>query len=132
MHIIDIRLLSCRYSNTPDKKDSAEDLELEIQCGKSFNEKKKIGTFRVKVRNTKEDEPYSFMLEYGGKFKFEDVEIEDQETFDRLQNVNIPAIIYPYIREHLADLCRRAGSPPVFLPPVNFVKLAKIEQRTNN
>jgi len=40
-------------------------------------------------------------------------------------NINAPAIIFPFIREHLANLTMKSGIQPVFLPPVNFVELAK-------
>ncbi|NSW86690.1 MAG: protein-export chaperone SecB [Syntrophobacteraceae bacterium] len=38
--------------------------------------------------------------------------------------VNCPAIIFPYLRETLADLTRRAAFPPLHLPITNFTKFA--------
>ena len=37
-------------------------------------------------------------------------------------NINGPAIIYPFIREHLASLSLKAGLGQLLIPPVNFVK----------
>ncbi len=44
----------------------------------------------------------------------------DIETF---ATINAPAIIFPFIREHLATLTTKAGIGPILLPPVNFTKL---------
>jgi len=46
-----------------------------------------------------------------------------------LKNVNCRAIIFPYLREYISDLTKRAGFTPLFLPPFNFVEANK--QRTN-
>ncbi|MET7253563.1 protein-export chaperone SecB [Dyadobacter fermentans] len=40
---------------------------------------------------------------------------------DYLANVNAPAIIYPFIREHIASLTAKAGVDALLIPPFNFV-----------
>jgi preprotein translocase subunit SecB len=45
---------------------------------------------------------------------------------DRLQPViavHCPAILFPYVRETIADATMRAGYPPVHLAPINFEAL---------
>jgi preprotein translocase subunit SecB len=45
---------------------------------------------------------------------------------DRLQPliaINCPTVLFPYIRETLADAVTRAGFPPVHLAPINFEAL---------
>ena len=37
--------------------------------------------------------------------------------------INCPTVLFPYIREALADAVRRAGFPPVHLAPINFETL---------
>jgi len=39
--------------------------------------------------------------------------------------VNAPAIIFPFVREHLSTVSLKAGIKPILLPPVNFFELAK-------
>ena len=41
----------------------------------------------------------------------------NEESFKK---VNAPAIIYPFIREHLHNICLKAGIVNVLLPTVNF------------
>lgn len=37
-------------------------------------------------------------------------------------NVNAPAILFPYLREHLASLSMKAGIFPIVLEPINFME----------
>ena len=39
---------------------------------------------------------------------------------DAFKKINAPAIIYPFVREHLYNLCLKAGIANVLLPTVNF------------
>ena len=85
-------------------------------------DKKKLEV-RLKVSSTQEDIPFFFNVEGEGSFSFE--EIPDGKTIKNVAYINAPAILFPYIRETIADLTRRAGFTPLHLPPVNFVDLAK-------
>ncbi|MCC8426952.1 protein-export chaperone SecB [Mucilaginibacter sp. UR6-11] len=51
------------------------------------------------------------------------------ETFT---NVNAPAIIFPFLREHLASLSMKAAINPIMLQPVNFVKGSEPNKGTSN
>ncbi|MEO8674860.1 MAG: protein-export chaperone SecB, partial [Casimicrobiaceae bacterium] len=37
--------------------------------------------------------------------------------------INCPNVLFPYLRETLADMVGRAGFPPVHLAPINFEAL---------
>lgn len=39
-----------------------------------------------------------------------------------LANVNAPAIIYPFIREHIATVTAKSGIEAILIPPFNFVE----------
>ncbi len=52
-----------------------------------------------------------------GIFRILNVPAEDMPI---LMNVTCPNILFPYVREVVADLSTRAGFPPVILNPVNF------------
>ncbi|OOP74578.1 hypothetical protein CBEIBR21_06560 [Clostridium beijerinckii] len=38
---------------------------------------------------------------------------------------NSPAIIFPYIREHITNITQKAGINPILLPPVNILAMTK-------
>ncbi len=48
---------------------------------------------------------------------------------DSFANINAPAIIFPFIREHLSNVSMKAGIQPILLPPINFVELAKDKKK---
>jgi preprotein translocase subunit SecB len=47
-------------------------------------------------------------------------EIKEMDSFGR---INGASIIFPFIREHIANLSLKAGLGNVIIPPVNFTKL---------
>lgn len=56
-------------------------------------------------------------IKMGGVFeKYGEPSLPD----DKFKSINGPAIIYPFIREHLHNLCLKAGIANVLLPAVNF------------
>jgi preprotein translocase subunit SecB len=65
--------------------------------------------------------PFTIYVEIGGLFSFDPQPPPDE--LDRLRHINCNAILFPYARELVGDICRRGGLPPVYLQPVNFVKL---------
>ncbi|WP_448529800.1 protein-export chaperone SecB [Raineya sp.] len=77
-------------------------------------------TFRQRNKKTKKIELRS-KIKMAGEFIFEK---NTSITIEDFAKVNAPAIIFPFIREHLANLSLRAGIPPILLPPVNFVRLS--------
>jgi len=50
---------------------------------------------------------------------------EKPEYFDEFVKVNAPAIIYPFVKEHLHSLTNKSGFSGVNLPPFNFVSYSK-------
>ncbi|MCK9452687.1 MAG: protein-export chaperone SecB [Bacteroidales bacterium] len=50
-------------------------------------------------------------------------------SLDNFANINAPAIIFPFIREHLSNVSMKAGIQPILLPPINFVELAKDKKK---
>ncbi|MDY0281713.1 MAG: protein-export chaperone SecB [Salinivirgaceae bacterium] len=52
-------------------------------------------------------------------------------SLDSFANINAPAIIFPFIREHLSNVSMKAGIQPILLPPINFVELAKEKKAIN-
>jgi len=49
---------------------------------------------------------------------------ESELPLETFANINAPAIIFPFLREHLASLSMKAAINPIMLQPVNFVKNA--------
>lgn len=50
----------------------------------------------------------------------------DQLSQDTFSHINAPAMIYPFVREHIASLTVKAGIGSIFLPPFNFVAMNQV------
>lgn len=57
--------------------------------------------------------------------------IHEGENFhlsvEDFKNINGPAIMFPFIREHVSSLCLKGGLGSVLLQPVNFVRKERKE-----
>lgn len=72
--------------------------------------------FSLKIQNTVS---VSAEVKMVGSFKI----IGSPELpVEEFAKINAPAIIYPYVREHLSMLSLKAGIGQVLLPPFNFIK----------
>lgn len=67
--------------------------------------------------------PFSFDVQATGFFSFE--EKPSEEILKQFKEINCPAIMFPYIRETVADAVRRSGYPPFNLPIVNFTQIQR-------
>lgn len=72
----------------------------------------------VKITGSVEGkEVISILVTTTGIFKRHGESALDEETF---KNVNAPAIIYPFVREHIATVAVKSGIGSLLLPPINF------------
>ena len=99
----------------------------EIGVATKFDKTKFILTVLLKISLSEEDAPFYFHVESEGIFSFQ--ESPDKALIEQFSSINCPAILFPYVRETVADLTRRAGLSPFHLPPINFIELAKTSQK---
>jgi preprotein translocase subunit SecB len=72
----------------------------------------------VKILGTiQEREVISIEVTSTGVFQRHGESPLDEETFKK---VNAPAIIYPFVREHIATVAVKSGIGSLLLPPINF------------
>ena len=129
--LLDIKLKKAFYALNEEVIAGADEekvFEIKKDLGISIardNEDKNLIKVELRIKNDDINSPFNFDLVYEGYFKFElPKEISDEEI-EKIGLINCAAIIFPYLREHLADLIRRSGLPPYHLPPINFVRLYK-------
>lgn len=108
-------------------KDEGTKFEYDIGVKVNFDKESRISSVTVSTKTPSKNDspnyPFYFNVVSLGFFQFsEDV---PEKSMKQYQEVNCPAIIFPYLREAVADITRRAGFPPLHLPPVNFIELAK-------
>ncbi|NLD80915.1 MAG: protein-export chaperone SecB [Smithella sp.] len=75
----------------------------------------------VRFYSDSEKQPFRFSVAWEGAFVFE--KLPAKELLERIAHINCASIIFPYVRESVADLTRRASITPLNLQPMNFVAL---------
>lgn len=94
-----------------------------LKIDHKYDKRKKELKVVVEVSLKETDAPFSCVVEGIGKFHF--TKEPDEQKLVRIASINCPAILFPYIRETIADITRRSGFNPLHLSPINFVKLAE-------
>jgi preprotein translocase subunit SecB len=125
MKFKEFALLKLEFHLNEEFKDENIDnvIEPEISISHELRQEEKQLVVVLGLRQLTGNIPYRFEIKAGSLFQFE--EIPEDKILKQLATINCPAIIFPYIRETIADLTRRAGFPPLHLDPINFIELAK-------
>jgi preprotein translocase subunit SecB len=102
-----------------------EELEIKLNISTSHRKNNNLLIFDLKAEISLvaegKDIGNIFILVKGNFEKFGEADL----LFDDFVAVNAPAILYPYLREHLATLSLKAGLSVIVLEPMNFAALAK-------
>ena len=106
-----------------------KELQLDVEIGTGVGVKDNVVNVKLSV-NVKQMENGIAQSEMSatmvGTFeKTGESPLNDMEEFGR---INGASIIFPFLREHIANLAMKAGLGPIMLPPVNFQKLNKNKQ----
>jgi len=124
--IKDCRLVSVHFDlNTSFEPGTDIEILPRISIAHSFIDDKKTLRLLVKIEISEEDSPINLAVEMGGLFEFNN-QISEPEKFTKVAEINCAAIMFPFIREAIADITRRAGLAALLLPPINLVELYKI------
>jgi len=114
------------FSRIPNFSD--ENVRIDIQLNVILNKNKQ--TYSAELNTSlkcfsNDDQKQLLNLEFTfvGLFSVKDGE-ENMDIQDFLNN-NAPAIMFPYIREHISEITQKAGVKPILLPPINIEALIK-------
>ncbi|MEW6052681.1 MAG: protein-export chaperone SecB [Nitrospirota bacterium] len=120
--ISEIKQLESHFALNPDFK-SEKDKPIEIGYGinVSFDKRDKMVNVIVSVVSDKKTQPFTFNIATAGLFSFN--KLPQKQELEKVAHINCASIVFPYIRESLADLTRRAGFPPFHIDPVNFINI---------
>ncbi len=110
------------------KKNKPIVLKTSVKIDHKYDKRKKELKVAVEVSQKETDAPFSYAVEGIGKFHF--IKVPDEQKLVRIASINCPAILFPYIRETIADITRRSGFSPLHLSPINFVKLAEESRKS--
>ena len=63
---------------------------------------------------------------------FSVIEGEENIDIEQFMQNHSPALMFPYIREHIATVTQKAGVKPVLLAPVNVLAMMKEAEKLNS
>lgn len=116
----DFSILKIAFEVSPIRGEGGN-IEPGIGLARKYSQEEKTLNVFLRVWLPEGVQPYHFEIISVGKFFLS--ENPDEKTLENFARINCPSILYPYVRESIADITRRAGFPPLHLPPVNFVNL---------
>ena len=119
----DSRLISLNFSVNKDFIPGPEiptDLDLGLEHS-TLDDNKTLRLF-MRLSIDGEKRPFSMNIEMGSIFYFPN-NFPPQDKLEQIAEINCAAIIYPFLREVVADITRRAGMSPLLLQPVNFINV---------
>lgn len=117
----------CHFSHSPNvlslpKSTKPEVGPLEFTAEITIRDDKRAGRVKITVASTKQDSVYIFKLSMVGLFSQ-----SDDPNMPMKQFMKGPAItiMFPFLREALANLTSRGRFGPVYLNPINTKLLVK-------
>lgn len=118
--IVAITQHESHFSLNPEFKPE-KDKPIEINYGVNifFEKKDRMVSVTVSVISDNKSQPFTFNIATMGMFNFQ--KLPQKAELERVAHINCASIIFPYIRESIADLTRRAGLPPLHMDPMNFI-----------
>lgn len=118
-----IFIATVNFCRNPDFDSSkgAISINTKINVGYDYKDKKDLVVSVKAMLEEGDNMPFAFSVEAVGVFRFKTQPPE--EIIDKVARMNCAAIVFPYVREAVADLTRRSGLTPLHLQPANFVAL---------
>ena len=129
MNIRQIRLDSAVFHVNRDFKQTApgEGFSYRLKMDSDLDEACQLLVVRLGVETPAREEhpnfPFYFDVILAGMFVFSEPIQEDLRA--QCAAINCPTILFPYLRETLADLTRRSGFPPLHLQETNFAEFGR-------
>ena len=108
------------------ERDTSIGSELETNVGFGISANESDGTYFVELETTiklMEDgvNKVSLIFKHVGMFSVDGDSAN--LPMDDFLKYNAPAIMFPFVREHVSSITTKAGIPTVLLPPMNIVAM---------
>lgn len=123
-----IKQVESHFALKPDfKLEKDKPIEIGYGINVSFEKRDKMVNVVVSIVSDKKPQPFTFNIATAGLFNFN--KLPQKHELEKVAHINCASIIFPYIREALADLTRRAGLPPFHIDPVNFINIYEEQKK---
>ena len=72
-----------------------------------------------------DDLPFMMSIVMEGIFELDCIDVSDERK-ERLAIINCGAVLFPFVREVIANITMRTGNAPLLLPSVNFFNVYNV------
>jgi preprotein translocase subunit SecB len=114
------RVIKLSYDlNKGFKNDSeAKNIEIEPDINLTYNKDDNQVVVNLSIIFKKSNIPFFLEVVLSGLFQF-NYEIGEKDLH-KLAHINLAAMLFPFLRQIVADTTTKAGFAPLLLPPINF------------
>jgi len=122
--LITSRVKSLNFGIKPDPPPKGK-IQVHFALSHNYNYDYKSKTIAVLLSAAVDDKhmPFFLKVEYEGIFTLS--KRLPKKDVEPIAQMNCPAILFPFLRETVAEVTRRGGFSPLMLPVINFVQSAK-------
>ena len=111
-------------------QEGAIDINQTMKCRHRF--KNQIAEVFLTILIDGDKSPFTVETSYLGIFEFnENLNAVDKQKREKILQVNCAAVLFPFIRETIAETTRKAGLQPLLLSSFNFLKAFEDQCRPN-
>ncbi|MHB1679963.1 MAG: protein-export chaperone SecB [bacterium] len=99
------------------------DVDISLNANVNIDKSRKLLVLELETtifKNT-ENRPFNIFIKAIGFFSVKDE--ADVPILEEFSKINAPDLMFPFVRETIADLTLKTGYPPLLLPPINIVAL---------
>lgn len=100
--------------------DTQINVSINLDMNHAYNDTDNTLNLIMTLNITGEEVDMNISIKYGGIFKFKN-KPEPEEHLSKTAEITCASILFPFLRETVADLTRRAGLTPLLLNPINFI-----------
>ena len=120
--IQDCRLLSVKLDINKASAPAAQaEVNIDLSMEHTYNDTDNTLHLVMGLDITGKDIVMNISIRHEGVFRF-NKKPKPEEHLSKTAEITCAAILFPFVREIIADLTMRAGFPPLMLDPVNFVE----------
>lgn len=121
--ILECRLLSINFDlNKALAPEAQAEVNIKLNMEHVYDDKDNILCLTMGFDITGKDFDMNVSVKHQGIFKF-NKKPSTEEHLSKTAEITCAAILFPFLRETIADLTRRAGLPPLILNPLNLIDL---------
>jgi len=126
-NIQDIRLIESHFKINPDYQFTQKPVPISSSLDLKYEKKNKSVQVEISINSDNKNQPFIFNIVLVGLFNFE--ALPSEKELERIAHINCAAILFPYARETVADVTRRAGVPVFHMEPINFVHFYSLKEK---